>query len=316
MLQFPSLYCYGFFLLQGIEPNESDVKNLLMRAFKKDGSWARKLTLPKGDPAESCFRKFAEPNNVRVDEQPKAFLEPYARPFKYEFGKVVSSQSSMIGSNFRDDVHEDDLKAAEISIPDSDDPCPCANGKKYKFCCKRIFKEVVMAMCTAEEGQAAEALKWMAKAEAIVGETGEVLCRYAIVYSHSDPKRSEEYLKKCLRLFPDYPRAHYIRGVELNEQGKTKQALSAYEKAIEKYLPTDKYHLNEVWNNVGTILYEQGQLEKAKTAWEKALVYLPSDRVVKRNLIQFIYTNLEVPESLRKPSPFVAHFMAARDRKR
>lgn len=311
MLQIPSLYCYGFFLVPGMEPNEKDVKQLLQKAFRKDGSWPHRLTLPKGDPAESVFRKFAEPNKVSIDTQPMALLEPFARPFKEDFGKFAISPSGMVGSNLRDAASPEDKESAEAGIPDSYDPCPCASGKKYKFCCKRIFHEVIMAMCAAEEGHPNEALKWMAKAQAIAGETAEVLCRYAIVYSHFDKTKSNEYLEKCLHLFPKYARAYYIRGVELKENGKHEEALSAYQKAIDRYPPTDKYHLNEVWNNVGTMHHEQGRHEEAKSAWERALVYLPSDRIVKNNLIEFIYTNPTVPETLREPSPFVAHFMEA-----
>ena len=139
-----------------------------------------------------------------------------------------------------------------------------------------------------------------------------MLCRYGIVYSYFNPKRAEEYFEKCQRHFPNYPRTHYIRGIELVEKGDREGALASYKKAIEAYLPTDKYHLNEVWNNVGTIHYEMGQLADAKAAWERALLYLPSDTMVKENLVSCIYTNPAASEALRHPSPFVKHFMAAR----
>ena len=153
MLQIPSLYCYGFFLVQGVEPKESDVEQILQKAFQKDGRWAKRLTLPKGDPAETIFKKLAESKKVTVETQPMGLLEPYARPFKEDFGKVAFSPSGMVGSNLRDDVPPEDREAAEASIPDSYDPCPCSSGKKYKFCCKKIFREVLMAMCAAEEGR-------------------------------------------------------------------------------------------------------------------------------------------------------------------
>ena len=313
MVQIPTLYSYGSFLVRGEKPKEKDIRELLNSAFKKDGSWARKLTLPKGDPAEKMFREIAEPNGVKVDVQPTAVIEPFAAPFKEDFAKTAFSPAGMFSdANFKDETPEEDKESAKASIPDSYDPCPCAAGKKYKFCCKKIFREVIMAMCAAEDGQPDEALKWMAKAQAVAGESAEVLCRYGIVYSYFDRKKAGEYFEKCLSQFPDYPRAHYIRGIELKEKGDTAGALASYQKAIERYLPTDRYHLNEVWNNVGTILFDRGEYEKAKTAWERALVYLPSDAVVKRNLIQFIYTNLDVPEALRKRSPFVDRFMAER----
>ncbi len=85
--------------------------------------------------------------------------------------------------------------------------------------------------------------------------------------------------------------------------------MKAYEQAIEHYSVTDKFHLNETWNNLGTVFYDLGQFAKAKGAWEQALVYLPSDIVTKRNLREFIYENSDIPEALRTPSPFVARYM-------
>lgn len=315
MLQIPSLYAYGSFVVQGEQPKKSEVKALLNSAFRKDGSWARRLTLPKGDPAEIFFRQEAESHGVKVDVQPSAILQPFAAPFNYEFGKTTYSPSGMFNANFKDDATEEEKESAEASIPDSYDPCPCASGKRYKFCCKKIFREIVFAMTAAEAGQENEALTWMIKAQTIVGESAEVLCRYGIVHSFFDRKKSKPYFEKCLRLFPNYPRVHYIRGIELKEKGDNAGALQAYKKAIENYLPNDKYHLNEVWNNLGTIHYEFGQYEEAKLAWEKALVYLPSDGVVKKNLRDFIYGNSAIPERLRNPSPFVERFMMARERK-
>jgi hypothetical protein len=313
MVQIPSLYAYGYFAVQGECPKKSDVRDLLHRAFQKDGAWTKKLTLPKGDPCEKVFREIAEPHGVVVDLQPTALLEPYAAPFKSGLARTAFSPAEMFSDpNFKETTTAEEKESALASIPDSYDPCPCASGKKYKFCCKKIFREVIMAMCAAQEGRAKEALQWMAKAQTILGETAEVLCRYGIVHSYFDRKKASECFQKCLTLFPDYPRVYYIRGIELKEKGDVEGAIAAYRKAIERYLPTDKYHLNEVWNNLGTMHFESGNFEEAKAAWEKALVYLPSDSVVKNNLVEFIYTNPDVPEALRKPSPFVERFMSSR----
>lgn len=85
--------------------------------------------------------------------------------------------------------------------------------------------------------------------------------------------------------------------------------MSSYETAIANYPVSDKFHLNETWNNLGTIRFKQSDFEKAKGAWEKALMYLPSDQVAKLNLIDFIYENPDVPSDLRQPSPFVARLL-------
>src|SRR5262249_9027408 len=149
--------------------------------------------------------------------------------------------------------------------------------------------EVSQAMIAAEEGNLSEALGWIAKAKNSVGETAEVLCREAIVYSYFDTEKSEATLNRCLVVNPKHPRAHYLRGIKLKEQGDFVGAIKAYETAIAHYPETDHYHLNEVYNNLGTVFHAMGNGIKAQSCWEKALLYLPSDKTARRNLNDCIY---------------------------
>ena len=315
LLQFPSLYAYGFFFVEGTVPNESEVKKLLGSGAKKDGRWPRLLSVPKSDPAEPALRKIADKHGVVVETRTVKEIEPFARPFKEEFARFAFSPSGLIGSNLRDDVPEEDRVSAEAALPDSFDPCPCASGQKYKFCCKKIFREITLAMGAAQDGRLNEALKWMDTARTIAGETGEVLCRFGIVHSYFDGREAEKYFERCARLFPNHPRLNYILGIQKKEAGDFKRAITSYQRAIEHYPPTDKYHLNETWSNLGSAYYENKQYSEAKAAWEQALILLPSDRVAKDNLIEFIYTNTDLPEELRRPSLFVERFLNAGRRK-
>lgn len=101
---------------------------------------------------------------------------------------------------------------ARQMIPDSYDLCPCASGKKYKFCCKVIFREIVEAMAASEEGDFRGALAWMDKAKEKVGETSEVLCRYAIVHCRKSENDALGYLTRALEANPKHPRTHFFLG--------------------------------------------------------------------------------------------------------
>jgi len=90
----------------------------LTHKSKPSPSIFRRLTLPKGDPAEATFRRVAEPFDVTVEVQPSSAIEPFAREFKEVFGKFAFSPSGMI-ANLRDDAPEEDREAAEAGIPDS-----------------------------------------------------------------------------------------------------------------------------------------------------------------------------------------------------
>ena len=290
LMDLPSEYIMAHELVLS-ELSQKLADKLLKEGKTKKGITPQRLLLTTGDPAESCLRKSAEKLSMNLELVPSQYIDELVAPVKQSFGEHFFSPSSVGYTNHNDGTDDSDREDAKQMIPDSYDPCSCASGKKYKFCCKKIFCEIVEAMVSAEEGRISEALEWIAKAKTVVGEAAEVLCREAIVYSYFDPEKSEEILLKCLATNPNHPRAYYIRGLTLKQQGDFQGAIKAYETAIKNYPPSDQYHLNEAYNNLGTVFHSLGDYPKAKSAWEQALLYLPSDKMARQNLTEFIYGN-------------------------
>lgn len=268
---------------------QKQADKLLREAKVKSNRKPRRLILGKGDPAEPALSNAAKKMGISFESVPSAYLEDLTAPVKEEFGKEFFSPSTLGYGSLKDNADEFDRESAKRMLPDSYDLCSCASGKKYKFCCKKILNEIMEAMVAAEDGNYAEALKWIDKAKAVAGETSEVLCREAIVYSYFDTEKSDALLNQCLSINPNHPRAHYIRGLSLKERGDFHDAVTAYETAISNYPESDHYHLNETYNNLGTTFHAMGDLVKAKIAWEKALLFLPSDKTARNNLSYFIY---------------------------
>ena len=288
--------------------NATVAENLVVSCGKRLSSLPLRIVLAKGDPAEAAFAAVATKLNLDFELVPTIAVEGLIAPVKEQFGSHFYSPSSLGHASIRNDADKFDRESAKHFVPDAYDPCSCASGKKFKFCCKPVFGEIVGAMAAAAEGRRVEALKHIAKAKVVVGETAEVLCREAIVYSYFDPKMSEEVLDKCLAAHPGHPRANYIRGLMFKERGDFKAAIAAYETAIANYPKTDRYHLNETYNNLGTAFFETEDYARAKAAWEQALVLLPSDKVVRQNLVEFIYENPTLPAAIREMGLFVRRF--------
>jgi tetratricopeptide (TPR) repeat protein len=260
---------------------------LLSEALAKKGSTPNKLLLTKGEPAECVFRKSAEDIGINLELVAASHLEEFIVPCRRYFGEQFYSPSSL--AYVKEDDAEYSREELKYMIPDSYDLCSCASGKKYKFCCKKILREITEAMVAAEDGKLSDALEWITKAKQIVGETAEVLCRESIAYSFFDEQKSEGFLNKCLAVNPNHPRAHYLRGITLKKRGDFQGAIASYETAIAHYPLSDHYHLNEVYNNLGVVFHAVGDLVKAKLAWEKALLYMPKDKITQQNLTDFIY---------------------------
>lgn len=206
----------GILLTSEITPDTLTTKRataLLKQGRTKKGRLPRRILLAKGDPAEPSLRRAAEALQLSLETPPARQLEGLIAPVKESFGKEFFSPSSIGYAGIKDDVDEMDREGARQMVPDSYDSCSCASGRKFKFCCKPIFREIMGAMLAVENGRGPEALDWIAKAKAIVGETAEVLCREAIVISFFDAKKSEKVLERCLAVNPRHPRASYIVNV-------------------------------------------------------------------------------------------------------
>ena len=269
----------------------------------------RRVAVPPDRWTEIVGRQHAAAkHDIQLECVPESQLEALVAPVKTSYGKPIFSPSSIPHAGVGDDIDEMDRESAKQMIPDTYAPCWCASGKKFKFCCKPILREIIGAMAYAEEGRKDEALKQIAEAKRIAGETPEVLCREALVWTHFDSAKATALLDKSLAANPNHPRANYVRGIDLKTKGDFAGAIAAYSRTIESYPKTDRFHLNETYNNLGNTYFESGEAAKAKAAWEQALILMPSDKTVRRNLAEFIYTNPSLPAAERTPSPFVSKF--------
>lgn len=246
-----------------------------------------RILLAHGDPVQEHLTQLCKQLGVALEMVPAPYLDQLTSEVKQDIARQFFSPSSIPYTVPENELEEcEDISKEDFlrSIPDSYDPCPCNSGAKYKFCCKKIFREVAEAMVALEDEGLSAALKWIEAARKIVGNTAEVLCREAIVYNYYDPNKAKNLIEECITKFPNYPRAYYIRGIDLKGQNKLPEAIKAYQTAIELYPKSDSYHLNEAYNNLGTALYESGDMDGAKSAWERALFIFPSDKRVKYNL--------------------------------
>jgi len=305
LMELPSgmLISHAIALGEGLKKREA--RQFLQEAFSKTRYWPKRIFITKGDPVGRSLKALAAEHACAIETYPEAALEELISPVKGHFGQHVYSPSSVAYGPMKDELSPDEQESAKHFIPDAYDPCPCASGKKYKFCCKPIFREILDAMTEAADGRTDRALKSIQEAKAKVGETAEVLCREALVYSYVDACECERRIERCLELFPNHPRANYVKGLTCREKELFPEALHYYQRAIENYPQTDRFHLNETYNNIGTVYYEMGDYARAKESWEKGLFLLPSDDMVKQNLIEFIYSNPDIPPALREMSPMV-----------
>jgi len=115
--------------------------------------------------------------------------------------------------------------------------------------------------------------------------------------------KSEEFLEEALVSEPNYARAHYIKGIDLQNKGDLQGAEKEFQIAIENYTnDTDimrNSHLSEAHNNLGTVMYLQGKQGEAIKEWRLAVSYDRNNEEARNNLADFSdesKENIEIEE--------------------
>ncbi len=296
-------FCFGQEVSVDL-PDLSRIDGILKTAHSKAGTWPKQILLLKKDPFADAFQAICKGLEIPHKEMTAKDLQPFVQSLKDSFGQFKKRASEPPPFS---KIEQEELAAF---VPESYSLCPCASGKKFKFCCQKTFKDIVFAMCAAEEGDLNEALRFMKQAEEKAGRTAEIVCRYAISWSFFDMKKCNLLLGEAIQLNPKHPRANYILGIEAVADEEYDKAIVFYQTAIENYPKEDRFHLNETYNNLGTAYYCLKKYKEAKEVWEKALILLPSDQMVRKNLFEFIYENPSVPKYLRVISPFIEKYLA------
>lgn len=287
-------------------PSSSKITKLLKKAHAKAGLWPNQILISKTDPIAEILQAISDDLRVPFEALPSKYLHPYLQHFKNSFKEFKRGSHSPADLP----ISESEKQNLEAFVPDSYEACPCASGKKFKFCCQKAFRDITFAMCEAQDGHLDKALQYMKLAEEKSGRTAEILCRYAICWSFFDMDKYKEYLNEALKKNPNHPRANYISGIQAVADENYDEAIKFYETAIKHYPENDKFHLNETYNNLGTAYFSLKKYREAKEVWEKAVVLLPSDEITKRNLFEFIYENPMVPKALREINPFIEKFLS------
>src|SRR3954469_20818886 len=85
-------------------------------------------------------------------------------------------------------------------------PCPCGSGKKFKWCCQNIYKDIERAYEQVELGQLDSALRIMDELIRANPKNPEVYGQKAhILLAGGQPEQAEEALNQAFELNPNYP---------------------------------------------------------------------------------------------------------------
>jgi hypothetical protein len=183
-------------------PSSSKISSLIRTSCSLANTTPKSIFILKKDPLAEVVGTICDDLQINFDTATEKELAPLTKEFSKSFRQFKRGNRPPTQVTEYDEVSREEVEAF---IPDTYGLCPCASGKKYKFCWKNSFKDITFAMCAAQEGNLEEALFYMGQAESIVGSTAEILCRYGICWSFFDRKKSDDYIKKALSKNSNHP---------------------------------------------------------------------------------------------------------------
>jgi tetratricopeptide (TPR) repeat protein len=131
--------------------------------------------------------------------------------------------------------------------------CPCGSGKKFKWCCEPIYKDIARAFEQESQGQHETARRLMAEVVARHPQNPEAWGRQAqLLAALGKLDEAEEALQKAFERNPNYPFGLLLRAQFRFGEGEIAGALLLARKAAEAYAPDARDFLGEVY----TLIYQ------------------------------------------------------------
>ena len=163
-------------------------------------------------------------------------------------------------------------------------------------------KILVRSKILISEGSYDKALELLNESLNKFKDDSGILTQLSIVYELlEDFEKSKAMLEKALISDPDYPRAHYIRGVDCQNEGELEQAEKEFQIAIDNYPNYEdsfrNEHISEAHLNLGTVYYIIGKHEDAIKEWRLALTYDKNNQEARKNLAEFSDKPIEIAET-------------------
>ncbi len=127
--------------------------------------------------------------------------------------------------------------------------CPCGSGKKFKWCCEPISRDIQHAFQQEAEGQHDTARRLMAEVVAKNAQNPEAWGRQAqLLAAGGKADEAEESLQKAFEINPNYPFGLLLRAQFRYNEGEIAGALLLARKAADAYAPDALGYLSEVYS--------------------------------------------------------------------
>ena len=157
--------------------------------------------------------------------------------------------------------------------------CPCGSGKKYRWCCEPIDRDLRRAFEQEANGQHDAALRIIDEVLAAhpgnpqgFGQKAELLYKLGRV------EEAEAALEKAFAINPSYPYGLLLRAIFRFQEGEIPGALLLARRAAEAYDPQAHDYLTQIYGLIFECEMAMNRPVAAREALRRAIHYAPAEQ--------------------------------------
>jgi tetratricopeptide (TPR) repeat protein len=179
--------------------------------------------------------------------------------------------------------------------------CPCGSGKKYRWCCQPIDRELHRAYEQEANGQHDTALRIID--EVIAAHSGNPQGygqKAELLYKLGRAEEAEAALEKAFALNANYPYGLLLRAFFRFQEGEIPGALLLARRAAEVYDPQAHDFLAQIFGLIFECELALNRLVAAREALRRAVQYAPADEQLRERFEAIFGDNSRLPLAARR----------------
>jgi tetratricopeptide (TPR) repeat protein len=157
--------------------------------------------------------------------------------------------------------------------------CPCGSGKKYRWCCEPIDRDLRRAFEQEANGQHDAALRIID--EVLVAHPGNPQGfgqKAELLYKLSRMEEAEAALEKAFAINPNYPYGLLLRAIFRFQEGEIPGALLLARRAAEAYDPQAHDYLTQIYGLIFECEMAMNRPVAAREALRRMIHYAPAEQ--------------------------------------
>lgn len=186
-------------------------------------------------------------------------------------------------------------------MTDHYEPCHCGSGKKFKWCCEKIFPGIQQAIEQDEAGQHEAALQTIERVVQANQTNPEAWGQKArLLYINGKVDEGEEALEKAFALNPQYPYGLFLRANMRFQEGEVQGALLLARRAADAFDPAARNILAGLYSMIFDCEMRHNRPVAARAALEHVTVLAPEDDQSRQALQQVFGEPSRLPLAARR----------------